>query len=146
MAGNVAQHIVGDAWPRSLSDIHRSLRPSGTLTFESRNPAAREWESWVEPRTRGTRQTRYGPLTEWLQVTSVDDGSVTFDAHNVFESTGEHVVVSTTLAFRTEEQLLADLHDAGLRTCTITGGWNGEPVESSSRLLVVTARRDPDQR
>ena len=139
MAGNVAQHILGDAWTRTLRDISAGLRPDATLAFESRNPSCREWETWTEPRTRTTRETRDGPLTEWLEVIDATDGQVTLVAHNVFESTREHLVVPLTLAFRTQDELEADLRGAGLRAVTIAGGWNGEAVQATSRVLVVTA-------
>lgn len=54
MSGNVAQHIVGDAWPRTLHDIQATLSPGGVLGFESRNPAVREWTRWTREHTYGT--------------------------------------------------------------------------------------------
>jgi trans-aconitate methyltransferase len=81
MTGNVAQHIVGDAWDQTLGHITAALRPGGQLAFESRHPAAKEWRNWDRDHTYGTRQTAHGPLTEWLEITSIDDaGTVTFDA------------------------------------------------------------------
>jgi len=80
-----------------------------------------------------------GTLTEWLEVTDVtDDGRVTFDAHTVFPG-AEHLVHPTTLAFRTPEQLRADLARAGFAVSAMTGGWRGEPLSTTSALLVVEA-------
>ncbi|QDP95194.1 class I SAM-dependent methyltransferase [Microlunatus elymi] len=147
MSGNTAQHIVGADWHRTLRSVARVLRPGGVLTFETRNPTARAWESWSAENTMATRDTDHGPLTEWLEITAVtgfDDGNggqLTFAAHNVFEATGEHVVFTTVLAFRTRTELTADLADAGLRIESIAGGWRNEPLTDTSRLLVVTATR-----
>lgn len=45
MTGNVAQVFWDDAsWESALRSLHRALRPGGCLAFDSRNPAAREWE------------------------------------------------------------------------------------------------------
>ncbi|MGI8667237.1 MAG: class I SAM-dependent methyltransferase [Jatrophihabitans sp.] len=147
MSGNVAQHILGAAWPATLRGIHDALRPGGTLAFESRNPSARAWQHWTDERTRGSRNTEYGPLTEWLHVTDIEDGiegsEVSFSAHTVFDSTGEHLTSTSRLAFRTREQLDADLAAAGLLTHSVAGGWTGQPFGAHSPLIVVTARRPP---
>ena len=56
MTGNVAQHMSDPDWIRTLSDLRKSLRKGGTLSFESRNPAVRAWESWASDE-RTTRET-----------------------------------------------------------------------------------------
>lgn len=56
MAGNVAQHMSDPDWNRTLSDLRKSLRKGGTLSFESRNPAVRAGESWASDE-RTTRET-----------------------------------------------------------------------------------------
>jgi len=142
MSGNVAQVIVGDAWPRTLEDVCRALRPGGTLAFESRNPAARAWTRWTRPATWGRRETGNGPVVEWLDVTDVQgDGTVTFDAHSVYEGSQEHLVSTVTLAFRSRQQLESDLAAAGLELVAVHGGWREEPVDATSALLVVEALR-----
>lgn len=147
MTGNVAQHILGAGWARTLNQLHDGLRPGGTVAFESRNPSARQWETWTRQETYGTRETSHGPLTEWLEPVDADGaGELTFAAHHIFEATGEHLVLKMTLAFRSQQRLIADLATAGLEQLTVAGGWNGEPVTPSSRLLVVTARRGDSSR
>jgi len=140
MTGNTAQHILGADWPRTLRDIHDALRPGGLLVFESRNPDDRAWESWADS-GRSSRDTSAGRLTEWLEVTSVTAGEVTFAAHNLFDDTGEDAVYPTTLAFRSAEELTRQLSEAGLTVRRIDGGWSGEPVSTASRVLVVFAER-----
>jgi 2-polyprenyl-3-methyl-5-hydroxy-6-metoxy-1,4-benzoquinol methylase len=148
MTGNVAQHIVGDAWPATLRAIAAALRPGGLVAFESRNPAARSWESWNRADTFGSRDTPFGPLTEWMDVTDIrQTGSyggtvVTFAAHNVWSNPPEHQVLEETLQFRSQAELTADLAAAGLTVTDIDGGWHGEPVTDEARVLVVTAVRD----
>lgn len=133
MTGNVAQHIGDEGWQRTLGDIASSLRPGGRLAFESRNPVAREWLRWDRAHTHGRRDTANGPLTEWLEVTDVDipasstevgdrrSGTVAFDAHNIFEDTGEHLVITETLTFRDVDRIRADLAAAGLEVQDIWG-------------------------
>ena len=146
MSGNVAQAIMGEAWTRTVFDVRRALRTGGMLAFESRNPSARAWNQWTRERTYGRRDTGGGPLIEWMDVIDVGaDGTVTFEAHNVFEASNEHLVYTETLAFRTRDQLEADLAAAGLEALHVWGGWQHQPVTSDSNLLVFEAvRRSPD--
>lgn len=141
MSGNVAQHILGEHWHRTLRDVRDALRPDGTVAFESRNPAARAWEEWTEEDTRGTRATAVGPLTEWLEVTRVWDGEVTVVGHNIFESTGEHLELTDTLAFRSQDQIADDLRQSGLIVDAVWGDWHRAPVQPASRVFVFEARR-----
>ena len=138
MSGNVAQAIVGEAWPRTLGDVRRALRPSGTLVFDSGNPSARAWSQWTREHTYRRRETGSGPLVEWIDVTDVAaDGTVTLAAHNVFEASNEHVLHLDKLAFRSEGQIEADLAAAGLSISRLWGGWLYQPFEPDSRTLVV---------
>ena len=48
MTGHVAQVITDDQrWRETLAATYRALRPGGRVTFESRNPSAREWTTWT---------------------------------------------------------------------------------------------------
>lgn len=141
MSGNVAQHILGEQWRRTLRDVRDALRPDGTVAFESRNPAARAWQEWTEEDTRGTRATAVGPLTEWLEVTCVRDGEVTVVGHNIFESTGEHLKLTATLAFRSQDQIADDLHQSGLIVDAVWGDWHRARPQPSSKVFVFEARR-----
>lgn len=143
MTGNVAQHIIGADWKRTLTDICNGLRPGGTVAFESRYPPDQAWLRWDRAHTHGTRGTAAGPLTEWLDVVGIDDqGNVTYDAHNVFEETGEHLMIRDTLAFRTRDQIAADLETVGLTVRQTYGGWHRQPLGDGARVMVFEATRD----
>lgn len=144
MSGNVAQHIGSGDWERTLADIHHALRPGGRLAFESRNPLDRAWLGWTRDMTLGSRDTATGRLTEWMEVFDVSGPAVTFQAHNLFDATGEEVVLTQTLTFRTLAEITDDLAAAGLQLDRVFGGWAGEPLTESSRLLVVEASRPAD--
>lgn len=138
--GNAMMHISPQDYPAVLGSLAAALRPGGTISFESRNPAAREWESWSRDATYGERDTSFGHLREWLEVTDVHDGRVVFDAHNVF-SDGRDAVYTSVLYFRTAGEITADLRSAGFTAVTVSGGWHGEPVTDASGILVVRAER-----
>lgn len=93
--GNAMMHISPEALPSTLRSLAGALRSGGTLSFESRNPAYREWERWTPETTYGERLTPVGHLREWLDVTDVREGRVVFDAHNVFPDGEDRIYTST---------------------------------------------------
>jgi SAM-dependent methyltransferase len=138
--GNAIMHVSPDDVPATLAALAAALRPGGTLSFESRNPAGRAWERWTPEATYSERVVRLGHLLEWLEVTEVRDGRVVFDAHNVFPD-GHDRVYSSTLYFRTAEQFHRALGLAGFTDIAVTADWLGTRAAASSPLLVFRARR-----
>lgn len=138
--GNAIMHISPEELPATFTSLARALRPGGTLSFESRNSAYREWERWTPEATYSERVTPVGRLREWLEVTDVDGSRVVFDAHNLFPD-GEDRVYTSVLFFRTEEEFRRALEAAGFTDITVGGGWRGAPVADSSRILVFRATR-----
>lgn len=139
MTANVAQVFLTDeAWSETLEAVRAALRPGGLLAFESRVPAVRAWESWTPERTRVTTDVPgLGPLTEWMEVTDVreDPLLVSFTAHNEFPD-GQDVVSTSTLRFRSAEELQSSLAAAGFEEITI-----GELPYAPGRGWLVRARR-----
>lgn len=138
--GNAIMHISPTALPAAFTSLSGALRPGGTLSFETRNPAYREWERWTPTATYGERDTPVGRLREWLEVTEVTDGRVVFDAHNVFPN-GEDRIYTSVLFFREVEELSQELATAGFADIAWCGDWYGAPVDDGSRILVLRARR-----
>jgi SAM-dependent methyltransferase len=138
--GNAIMHLSPEELPRALRSLANALRSGGTLSFESRNPAYREWEHWTPEATYGERVTPVGHLREWLDVTDVSDGRVAFDAHNVFPN-GEDRVYTSVLFFRTAGEFQRELDAAGFTDVVWTADWHGAPAEARSRFFVFRARR-----
>lgn len=138
MSGNVAQHILRGDWERTLRDLRAVAAPGATLAFESRNPDARAWESWVQE-TPSVRDTVHGPLAEWSEVEERTDGVVLLRAFNRFEDTGETVVVEEVLVFRSRDEIEADLCAAGFEVVAVWGDWQRTPFDGR-RLMVFEAR------
>ena len=139
MTGNVAQHIPDAAWLRTLRDLRASLRAGGILSFETRNPAAREWESW-HAAPPAERDTVHGPLVEWMDVEVIDERIVRFDAHNVFSATGDTVIETQSLVFRDRAEVERDLGAAGFEVESVCGDWEGTPFDGTTRLMIFVAR------
>jgi|SRR5215467_6769232 len=140
MTGNVAQVFLDDAeWAATLRAIHAALCPGGHLAFESRNPDARAWERWNRDATYERIDTPFGPMECWLELANVGNDRVRFEGHNVFVATGEVVVASSELRFRSRAELTASLASTGFNVQHVYGDWNKGPVTSTSALLVFIA-------
>ena len=142
MTGNVAQIFLEDAeWAATLRAIGAALRPGGILAFESRNPADRAWERWNREATYERFDSPNGPMESWLEVIAVGDDRVRFVGHNVFDDTGEVLVVESELRFRSRAELTDSLTAAGFAVAEVYGDWQRGPLIDTSRVMVFVARR-----
>lgn len=142
MTSNVAQVFLDDdEWATTLQHIHVALRPGGHLAFESRNPADRGWEQWNPETTRARLETPHGPVETWLEVAGVANGRVHFIGHNLFKNTGETLVVTSTLRYRSHEEISASLREAGFNVAQVYGDWQRNPFTNSSRMMLFVAQR-----
>ncbi|MGC0273176.1 GNAT family N-acetyltransferase [Pseudactinotalea sp. Z1739] len=148
MEGHVAQYFLGGTeWARVLDDIHRTLRPGGHVAFESRNPAARCWETW----TRKTTEDTYphpdgGQFRSWSHSIAVAEsagyGAVeTHEGHTVLPD-GRHLVNQETLRFRTLAGLTDSLTTAGFTVTATWGDFSGADLTEHSPEFILLARRD----
>jgi SAM-dependent methyltransferase len=143
MAGNVAQVFLSDAeWTTTLNFIHAALRSGGHLAFESRNPNARAWEEWNRDATYTVSDSPFGPIEEWLEVVSEDNGRVRLKGYNTFKETGEVLVVNSELRFRSLDEMTQSLRKAGFIVEQVFGDWSRSLFVNTSRFMVVIARRD----
>ena len=101
MTGHVAQFFLTDeSWRGALVALHRALRPGGRLSFESRNPSMREWESWTPNAKKSVDDPMAGRIETWSEVQDVQDRIVSYAIHYLFVDTGEELVAPSKLRFR----------------------------------------------
>lgn len=141
MTSHVAQFFVSDEeWDATLADLSRALVPGGRLTFDSRDPRARGWERWNPADSRRDVTLPDGRVvTAVTRVHAVAAGVVDFSISYTFSS-GEELVSTASLRFRTEEELRSSLRAAGFTIEQLYGGWNREPVGAPDGEFLVIAR------
>ena len=142
LTGHVAQFfLTDDEWHAALVALRRALRPGGHVAFESRNPTAREWEQWTADQRRTVHDPTAGAITTWAEVHDFRDDVASSSLHYEFVTTGEHVVAPSALRFRSEAELTRSLGDAGFVVEHVYGDWDRRPASTTSRELIVVARR-----
>ncbi|MEY9871245.1 SAM-dependent methyltransferase [Streptacidiphilus sp. MAP12-33] len=141
MAGNAFQCLVTDEDLKvSLAAIHGALRVGGGFAFETRNPAARAWESWI-PSTVHEITGGGWDLRQWHEVLSVEDDRVTFTETTARPDGTVLDVGRATLRFLGEAQLDALLTAAGFTVDLRHGDWSGGPVTDTSRSIITVATK-----
>lgn len=142
MTSNVAQVFLDDAeWATTLRHIYTALRPHGRLAFESRSPDDRGWERWNPKTTFARLETPHGPVETWLEVVGVENGRVHFVGHNLFKNTGEDLVVTSTLRFRSHKEISSSLSRAGFTVVQVYGDWQRGPLTHTSQVMIFVACR-----
>jgi SAM-dependent methyltransferase len=142
MTGHVAQFFLTDeSWRAALVALHRALRPGGRLSFESRNPSVREWESWTRVARKSVDDPKAGRIETWLEVQGIQDGIVSYTIHYLFVDTGEELVAPSKLRFRTMDELTRSLADTGFTVEYVYGDWDRRSAGPKTRVLIVVATR-----
>lgn len=143
MTGHVAQAIRDDeGWSVTLAAIREALRPGGRVAFESRNPLVRPWTSWnPQASRRELENAAVGRVEAWVQGAEVDGDLVRFELHYLFVESGEELVSSGELRFRTRVELSRSLSDAGFSVEGVIGDWDGRPADVTSPELIFVAAR-----
>lgn len=140
MTGNTAQQFTRDKdWRVLLERVHDLLTPGGHLVFETRDPAARAWETWTrEATTTTTDLPGIGAVETWTQVTSVTPPSVSFRSCWTFASDSTTLTSNSTIRFREIDELRSDLTNAGF---TVTDVLDAPDRPGREFVLVATPLR-----
>ncbi|MDO4791165.1 MAG: hypothetical protein Q3999_01625 [Buchananella hordeovulneris] len=112
------------------------------VRFESRNPEAQAWLGWNE--VPGERDTPAGRLQESLQTTPPDtNGVVVMHIENRFLADGHDAPLQQRLQFRSYEQIVADLQQAGLEVAACYRDWQRAPFTGGAEqpLMVFVAKK-----
>jgi SAM-dependent methyltransferase len=142
MTGDTFQLILGDEELRScLAAVREALAEDGRFVFETRNPAARAWESWTPDQVREAADGDGGSVSLRHEVqTPVTGDRVAFTA--TFEGTGwdRPRVARGTLRFLGPHALSRFLTRAGLGVVEQYGDWERGPLTPTSPVIITVAR------
>lgn len=138
MTGNVAQAIVDPQdWEGTLRGVYDTLRPSGHLVFETRDPANRAWQEWNRAATHKiTEVAGVGAVESWGEVIDVSGQLVTFRCTWIFASDGQTLTSDSTLRFRERDEVEAALVAQGYVVEEVRGA-----PDRPGREFVFFARR-----
>ena len=149
MTGHVAQFFFDDeGWHSALIAIRKALRPGGHFAFESRNPLVQPWadqeiEDHVDWPTRTSRRTVDDPVAGriecWTEILAAEDDRVRTGIHYLFTQSGEELVSTNELRFRSRAELGRSLSDAGFSVESVFGDWDSRPADPASRELIFVA-------
>ncbi|MEU6574401.1 class I SAM-dependent methyltransferase [Streptomyces sp. NPDC046805] len=147
MTGHAFQVLVGDEelWI-CLRAVRAALGPGGQFVFETRNPAARAWETWTPDRVREVTDGAGRAVRVWHEVHDVHsvDG-VPASERVTFTETFDHPawdrprVSRTTLRFLGAERLSRFLGEAGFAVVEQYGDWGRGPVAPASPEIITVA-------
>ena len=149
MTGHVAQFFLDDeGWHSALIAIRKALCLRGHIAFESRNPLVQPWadkkiEDHVDWPSRTSRWRIDDPIAGevewWTEILKVEDDRVRTAIHYLFARTGEELVSTNELRFRTRAELIRSLSDAGFSVESVFGDWDSRSANPASRELIFVA-------
>jgi len=141
MTGHVFQvFLEDDDIAAVLREIRGHLRAGGRLMFETRNPSARAWESWVPEASRRAVTTDDGDeVVVEHHLLGVDGELVSFATTHHFVGTGETLRSEATLRFISPDALLEHLDAAGFGPVTVYGDWDESPLAPQSPEVIILA-------
>ncbi|MGN9756484.1 class I SAM-dependent methyltransferase [Streptomyces sp. SD31] len=143
MTGHAFQVLVRDEELRAaLRAVREALRVGGRFVFETRNPAARAWETWTPDRVREVTDEDGRVVRVWHEVEEpVVADRVTFTETYACDTWPEPVVSRSTLRFHGPDALSAFLHEAGLTVVEQYGDWRQDPLTPTAPEIITVARR-----
>lgn len=140
MTGHVFQVFLEDAEILAvLKNLKRHLAEGGTLAFETRNPAAREWEEWTADCSETVEHPELGAVEARWVLQSADETTVTFETWYRFAD-GSRLTPPSTLRFLSQPELAALLEQAGFTEIDWYGDWDKSPLGPDTPEIIVLAR------
>lgn len=142
MTGHAFQVLLTDDDLRgALAAIRRALTDHGRFVFETRNPRAREWESWAAHPSRDIPMEDGTVVHRTVAVDAVDGGLVRFTQTYASPRWATPRTSTSTLRFLDPAALRERLAEAGLVILEQFGDWDRAPLLKSSIEIITIAAR-----
>lgn len=143
MTSHVAQFFYEDAeWASMLVASYKALSPGGHILFDSRQHLENAFQSWpTTDSRRRVEDSTVGPIEWWCKLLENDGRYARYELHFHFLNTGEEVVSTDRLIFRSEAELRASLQAAGFEVENVYGYWDGSALTKTSPEMLFLGRR-----
>lgn len=142
MTGNVAQvFLIDDDWTRTLTAIHRALKPHGHFVFETRRPEFRGWEEWKDQHPQTINVPGVGQVTQSSALTDVTPPMISFRSTYTFLADGTTLTSESTLRFRDRDEIEESLTATGYRVLDVRQA----PDRPDREYVFITQRIDDDK-
>ena len=142
MTGHAFQVFVeDDHLEESLAAIRSALTQDGRFVFETRNPLAREWESWIpDNAVEVVHQNRRFRMAHQVE-TPITDDRVSFTITFASPSWDGPQTSRSTLRFLDLDSLSSFLSGAGMAIEEQFGDWDRRILTDTSPEIITVARR-----
>lgn len=143
MTGHTFQVFLEDEEiRRTLTAIRALLAPQGCVAFETRNPAARDWQNWPRKYAAELPDPLGRPVRVSCRIDTPFDGRVlSFSQTYTSPAWNKPRVSSSTLRFLDPSALAAFLVEAGLAVERQFGDWGRTALTDTSPEIITVARR-----
>jgi SAM-dependent methyltransferase len=144
MTAHVAQIIRDDdRWRVTLREIFRALSPGGRVAFDSRNPLAQAWLTWTPDQSRRRIEDgEHQQVEVWFEpLESADSELIRYEIHYLFVASGEELVSTSELRFRSRQSITASLGDTGFVVERVFGDWDRRHLDATSPEMIFVAVR-----
>ena len=144
MTSHVAQFFLNDTeWQAMLKAAYRALKPGGHVVFDIRRLTKPPFIGWPTEDSRRTfENTTVGSIEWWFKLLEIKDTHVRYELHYLFVHSGEEIVSTNELIFRSQEEIIQALSDAGFKVEIVYGDWDGSPTDAESPEMIFLALRN----
>jgi SAM-dependent methyltransferase len=142
MTGHAFQvFLEDDEIRRTLTAIRALLTPAGRFAFETRNPAARDWEAWPQKYAAQVVDARGRAVAVSCAIDTPFDGRVlSFSQTYTSRAWDPPRVSRSRLRFLDPSALDSFLTEAGLTVERQFGDWDRTPLTDTSLEIITLAR------
>jgi SAM-dependent methyltransferase len=142
MTGHAFQVLLEDEEiRRTLAMMRALLTPRGRFAFETRNPAAHDWETWPQKYAAEVVDRRGEPVRVACSIDRPFDGrAVSFTQTYTSPAWDAPRVSRGKLRFLDTSAVAAFLAEAGLAVEAQFGDWDRTPLTDASPEIITLAR------
>jgi ubiquinone/menaquinone biosynthesis C-methylase UbiE len=142
MTSHVAQLFLKDEeWNSILKATYKALKPGGHIAFDSRNPLTKPWERWTHKLSNKTVTGPDGMVEIWNHLLEIKENQVSYEIHYMFKKSGEELISINKLVYRSKDETVKSLSNAGFIVKNIYGDWDNSPVSPESPEMIFVGEK-----